>query len=312
MDNLPKYIVDLNEHTKKTLETVERVANSQVVQDAFKQASKAFEAIGTATIDMAQTAIALTSGIVGIIQQYDFKPLFEGLRQYILPLQYVALLQRLKWPLFFIEDESFRDAIMDSCSKEDDYDAVKGIVYSYCDEQFIDCIKNEWKNNTCIRQGRFPILSEALVLHNQGAYYGSTSTLMCQFLGICDDIVTLSRDKGLVLSDEEKDLLAEHFQLDRKKLDSSEKGKLLQTIFFTEDGFMLWHAIAKYLRDEILLSSKATVIVSDQPLRNKICHGSQFSFGTKEHSLKAILVIDILMQLAIAIEGISVADDPEE
>jgi len=311
VDKLPKHIIDLNEHTKKTIEKVEKAASSLVVQDAYKRAQEMFELVGGIARDMAHAAIALTSGAVGIVQQYDFKPLLEGLQQYTLPLRYVVLLRRLKWPLFFIEDESFRSAIMDACSKEDDYDAIRNIAFSYCNEAFIDRIRGEWKYNTAIPQSRFPVLSEALDLHKQGAYYGATSILMCQLYGICNDIVVLAKSKGLNLSNEDKDLLADHFHLDRRYLDKTEKGRLFQTVFFTEDGIMLWDAMVEYLRDEILLSSPETIVDSDQPLRNKICHGEQLNFGTKEHSLKAILTIDMLMQLAMAIEGI-IVDNPEE
>ena len=72
----------------------------------------------------------------------------------------------------------------------------------------------------------------------------------------------------------------------------------------TESGMMLWNAMAKYLQSEILCSSESKKRWATQPLRNKICHGDQLNFGTKEHSLKAILTIDMLIQLAYEIERI--------
>ena len=44
--------------------------------------------------------------------------------------------------------------------------------------------------------------------------------------------------------------------------------------------------------------------LSSMPDHNKICHGDQLDFGTKEHSLKAVLVIDMLIQLAYEIARI--------
>ena len=36
---------------------------------------------------------------------------------------------------------------------------------------------------------------------------------------------------------------------------------------------------------------------SSQPCRNKICHGIQLNFRTREHALKSILTIDIMIPL---------------
>lgn len=36
------------------------------------------------------------------------------------------------------------------------------------------------------------------------------------------------------------------------------------------------------------------------PLSNKICHGQQTNYGTKEHSIKAILATDIVIRLGCA------------
>ena len=67
---------------------------------------------------------------------------------------------------------------------------------------------------------------------------------------------------------------------------------------------MLWEIMANYLRDVCLFSGQDYSHIKNQPLRNKICHGDQIEFGTKEHSLKAIFVIDMLIQLAYEIKRI--------
>lgn len=308
VEKLTKYASEINEFAKKTAATVEKVAGNPALQEAVKQANEMYKRVGTVALDMAQRAIDLTSGIVGVIQQCDFTPLIKGFQSVILPLQYISILRRIKWPLFFIEDESFRESIMDACSGEDDYNRARNIALSYCNDEFIENLRQEWKENTSVMEARFPVLSSAIDLHKQGEYYGSVSILMCQLYGICNDIVVLAKNKGLILTAEDKDFVAEHFCLDRKFLDRTEKGRLFQTVFFTESGMLLWEAMVEYLRDEILSSSPETMVVSDQPLRNKICHGGQLNFGTEEHSLKAILTIDMLMQLAMAIDGISMEE----
>lgn len=97
--------------------------------------------------------------------------------------------------------------------------------------------------------------------------------------------------------------MSEYFKIKREDIDK-EKGRLMQMTVMTESGMMLWNAMAKYLQSEILCSSESKKRWATQPLRNKICHGDQLNFGTKEHSLKAILTIDMLIQLAYEIERI--------
>ena len=113
----------------------------------------------------------------------------------------------------------------------------------------------------------------------------------------------LAKKNGLEIDDEEKDFVSEYFEIKREDVDK-EKGRLLQMTVMTESGMMLWNAMAKYLQSEILCSSESKKRWATQPLRNKICHGDQLNFGTKEHSLKAILTIDMLIQLAYEIERI--------
>ena len=67
----------------------------------------------------------------------------------------------------------------------------------------------------------------------------------------------------------------------------------------------MWEAMANYLKNEILCSSDSKKRWKSQPLRNKICHGDQLNFGTQEHSIKAILSIDMLVQLAYEIDRIA-------
>ena len=69
----------------------------------------------------------------------------------------------------------------------------------------------------------------------------------------------------------------------------SQSSSLLQMTVMTESGYLLWEAMANYLKNEILCSSDSKKRWESQPLRNKICHGDQLNFGTQEHSIKAIL-----------------------
>ncbi len=48
---------------------------------------------------------------------------------------------------------------------------------------------------------------------------------------------------------------------------------------------------------------------SSHPCRNKVYHGIQMNFGTKEHALKSILTIDMMIRLA---ENLKQANEERE
>lgn len=61
----------------------------------------------------------------------------------------------------------------------------------------------------------------------------------------------------------------------------------------------------KLFNGKVLVSPKTKDEWPKAPLRNKICHGEQLDFGTKEYSLKSILIIDMLIKLLYELEEVS-------
>ena len=61
-----------------------------------------------------------------------------------------------------------------------------------------------------------------------------------------------------------------------------------------EEGIIYWIKSVEYIYN-IVLTSDDNMNQSNHPCRNKICHGIQLNFGTKEHALKSILTIHILI-----------------
>ena len=51
----------------------------------------------------------------------------------------------------------------------------------------------------------------------------------------------------------------------------------------------------------ILTNAMTDDLAAHNLLRNKICHGAQTEYGTVEHSLKAILVTDIVIRFGAVI-----------
>lgn len=253
--------------------------------------------------DVVQNALRVGQEISRIIANCDFTPMLKKFSEALIPIKYIHLLERLKWPLFLINDEELRGQILSACAVDENADTVKEIVFNYCDEDFFAALETDWFACPSIEEGRKPILAEAIQMHKQGSYYASVSTLMCQVYGIAADIDHLARENGLILDQEGKEFTAEHFEVDIKYI-NNEKGRLLQTLMLTEAGMLLWDAMGDYIKNVTLYSGKDYSHLENQPLRNKIGHGDQLNFGTKEHSLKAILTIDMMIQLAYEIHRV--------
>lgn len=302
---------ELNEIVVDTdiVETVKLGADTLKVTDGLSDSMKGIA-------DMAQnefasglagslTAISVAFANIGktiteTLLSVDFSKIFNGLREALIPIRYIDVLSKSKWPLFLIDDEELRQNILDCCKDKTDIEAIKRIVLNYCDNDFLESIEEDWKSCVAIREERKAVLSEAILMHKQGYYFASTSILACQVYGIISDITRLMKISGLELDDDGKNFVSEYFKIKRENVDS-EKGRLLQMTLITESGQLLWEAMARYLKDEILCSSDSKKRWESQPIRNKICHGVQLNFGTEEHSLKAILTIDMLIQLAYEI-----------
>lgn len=305
---------DAIDKVRETLRALDAVKNT-VISPQMQQLVQTAQMVNNAVISMVQSeamqaALEVSRKVAELVKSVDLTPMLKAFSEAMIPIRYVYLLERLKWPIFLIDDEGLRQNIMNACKQSDDLDAVREIILSYCGEGFLDAIECDWNSCDVIKAERKPILSEALALHKLGYYNATTSMLMCQVYGVASDIVDVSKRNGLVLDQEAKELVAENFEIKLEDIDK-EKGRLLQMTAMTESGYLLWEAMANYLKNEILCSSDSKKRWESQPLRNKICHGDQLNFGTQEHSIKAILTIDMLVQLAYEIDRIAKkADEP--
>ena len=257
-------------------------------------------------VDVSKIIQPLCDYINDLYSRINFQSIADRFYTVFDSAKYLTILENTKWPLFFIDSKKLKEDIINAYddNMSDNSEKITQIVFSYFTDDFINNkIKNKWNSCTSIREDRKPLLFEAVEMHNKGYYYSSTSLLMCQVYGIASDIVDTAKKYQLELSEKDKEDIADYFNLKLEDIDK-EKGKLIQMTMLSEDGVMKWAVIANYLKEEILSSSESKKRWEKQPLRNKICHGDQLNFGTKEHSLKAILVINILIQLSIQIENV--------
>ena len=115
--------------------------------------------------------------------------------------------------------------------------------------------------------------------------------------GICD-FISLSEKNVLTTDKKTKTLMP----IQVKKL--KEKGQLVYIIgMLGARGMIYWRVAAEYISTVVLVSgSPKKEILDHHPLRNKICHGEQLDYGTREHALKAILAINLIIEIANAVK----------
>lgn len=230
--------------------------------------------------------------------------LFESFRRY----RYLYLYNKTNWPLFLIDNDELRQAMTPFLEKEDpDPIRVKDAVLDYFDYVGVETITSLWNVSPGVEKDRLLVLQEAVDMYNQGFYYGCTSTLMCQIAGIISNSF-----QHISVEDEDFDihgvrLIYESYNdgntLDKKhekkiisgKARGEEKQKLLFLLAKIDSGILYWEATADYLYNIVFTSSDDYY---DHACRNKICHGVQLNYGDKEHALKAILSVDLAIQLS--------------
>ncbi len=292
----------------ESIRTLNNLKNT-VISPQLQQLATTMQSLNSVIVsaiqsDAMQAVLNVGRQIATMVASVDFTPMLKKFSEAVIPIKYIYLLKELKWPIFLIQDEGLRNDILSACQNDKNEEIVAEIIYNYCTDDFLVAMEKDWLECSVINCKRKGVLIEALSMHKQGYYYASTSMLMCQVYGVAADIEEILKDNGLSLSKDEKAYVAELYGMQPKYIDN-EKGKLFQTLMFTESGVLLWDAMADYLKDVCLCSKSDYSEISNQPLRNKICHGDQLDFGTKEHSLKAVLVIDMLIQLAYEIARIA-------
>jgi len=158
----------------------------------------------------------------------------------------------------------------------------------------------DWNNFSVIDKKRIPVLQESISLYNSELYYGCASILACQLNGIITDIYNMQRAYGKEFDLEDVKRAYQSFNPQKKVLTrinkDSERTQLLWFISDAEEGLMHWIISLEYIYN-IILTSEDSMNQSSHPCRNKICHGIQSNFGTREHVLRSILTINMLIRL---------------
>lgn len=218
--------------------------------------------------------------------------------------EYLRILDELKWPLYLIPDMELKKKLLIAYNSKMQSHQINEIIFNHFSNDVLENIEYSWDCCKLISFPRKVILSEAIRAHKEQRYYLSTPVLMCHIYGISEDIVNYVKQVDLCLGKLEKDKLMDYLKTEKRYI-NNEKGKLFQSFAITDSNGSLWLSILNYFKNIVLASGAGCDFLSQtQPLRNKICHGQQLNYGTQEHSLKSILVIDILIKLAEELDWI--------
>lgn len=215
-------------------------------------------------------------------------------------MQFIKIASQLEIPIYFEIDTELQDKILEMCkgdTEEEEYseDQIRQIIFQYFDKSRLDEMLDYWLREMWIDERRKRHLLQAIELHNKGYYSGSTSILMCQIGGLIDDLYT-KMEPETCFPVANCSRLLEKYKITKP---NSDKAKILRMMAAQTRKVVLWYYSVNYLMNYTYSSNKDIEHFISQPGRNKICHGEQLDFDTEEHSLKAILVTDIIILLGM-------------
>ena len=72
--------------------------------------------------DVVQNVLQFGQSIAKLVASYDFTPMLKKFSEAMIPIKYIDLLERLKWPVFLIDDEDLRNKILLACNEQEDVD----------------------------------------------------------------------------------------------------------------------------------------------------------------------------------------------
>lgn len=246
-----------------------------------------------------------------IAQGINFGAIAGALRPIALKAKRVELLSKANWPMYLVDDAEICNAL-DMLSPQATADELKELISEIaCDNLDSDWLEEThsiWEDHAELSSGERGVLVRALSRHEQGDYEGCVALLMNLLEGLVEKYFPNEMSK---LEAEQ----AELFDLQAKKLGvglshkkngeprklTNVKDKVLVMVVLSENGWYTFNYAAEYIVGITFSNTMDADLAAHNPLRNKICHGQQTEYGTLEHSLKAILVTDIVLRYGAAI-----------
>ena len=168
-------------------------------------------------------------------------------------------------------------------------------VIDYYNEDYLNCICNEITNVNIFNAERIGLLRQGIGVYQEGHCAAANALFITQMGGMVRDIYNKLSEIHK-FTRKERNEVKRIFKLEECQ-DNSEKVMLAEVISEQEGGIMVWYQVAKFFLKYVYSSGKRNM--NEYPKRHMICHGIQTNFNTKEMSLKIILCLDILAELAL-------------
>ncbi len=242
---------------------------------------------------------------------------FDGIKLAMLPLQkrmhVLEVMKESNWPLYLVGNDLLTTELENISLAQDGasiVEEVAKVAFSYLDEEWLASVSERWSQALGLEPCEADVLVKALRYHGSGDYAACVSMLMCMFGGLIAGYF----GSTVVLDQEDEEMMfnamAEEYGLvpisERKgnKLGNAKDIVLIALLRAEDGGQLAWRNAVSYLIQIVLANNMDEEIAAHNPLRNKICHGAQTNYDTKEHSLKAILATDLVIRLGCAaLEG---------
>ena len=243
--------------------------------------------------------------------EVDLGGVFDSLRPIALKAKRIELLGKANWPMYLIDDAEVcneLDMLPAHVDDEELRELVADIACRSLGGEWLEATRSRWKDHPELSPGESGVLMRALNRHENCDYEGCVALLMNLFEGLIGkycppELKRLEGERAELF-----DLYAENLGVNSSHKKNGEareltnvKDKVLIMILLSENGWYAFRHAADYIVKVILTNAMTDDLAAHNPLRNKICHGAQTEYGTVEHSLKAILVTDIVIRFGAVI-----------
>lgn len=252
----------------------------------------------------------------------DFDVIVGALRPLALKAKRVELLGRANWPMYLVDDAVVCDGLDMLPPRATDTELKELVAKVACanlGSEWLGETRSRWEDHAELSSGERGVLTRALNRHEKGDYEGCVALLMNLFEGLVEKYFPAEMSK---LEGERAELFDLHAKklgvgLSRKKNGeprelTNVKDKVLVMVVLSENGWYTFEHAAEYIVGVTFANAMDVDLAAHNPLRNKICHGQQTEYGTQEHSLKAILVTDIVIRYGAAILEGQTEDESED
>lgn len=222
---------------------------------------------------------------------------------------FFKIADEIGFPIYLECDTELQDILIEiyiDNNNRCDKAKMQQAVIDYYNEDYLECICNGITNVNIFDAERIGLLRQGIEVYQEGHCAAANALFITQMGGMIRDIYNKLSEIHK-FTRKEKNEVKRIFKLENC-YDDSEKVMLAEIISEQEGGIMIWYKVVKFFLKYMYSSGKK--YMDEFPKRHMICHGIQTNFDTMAMSLKMILCMDILAELALRIE--KMIDDAQQ